>query len=209
MISVLIFDLDGTLIDSAEYYYALDQEIFRRMGLDLPDRAEYFRHFGLPHHAFIQTLKPDVSLVAYQRVCDSLLDLSSIRMFPKAKAAIEKAKNAGHRLGVLSSGKKQFVEGHLRYQGIAQHFEYVHGSDSSPHAKPDPRVFDDILEYFREPKKNVVYVGDMITDFEAATAAGIRFVGVTTGHHDENRFRAVGCETVIDSLEQLEDVLPS
>ncbi len=207
MTQVLIFDLDGTLIDSSEYYFALDQEVYRRMGLEPPTHEEYFTHFGIPHHSLMKTLRPQIDLDEYDKISNSLVDLSSIRTFPEAKGAIEELSKKKHRLGVLSSGNKQFVEGHLRNNGILEHFEYIHGADSSPYIKPDPRVFDDIVDHFSVPRPEIIYIGDLVTDFQAANGANIPFIAVTTGHHDEKRFEAIGCSNIIASLAQLQDAI--
>jgi len=207
MTQVLIFDLDGTLIDSSEYYFVLDQEVYRKMGLEPATHEEYFAHFGIPHHSLMKTLRPKIDLNEYDKLSNALVDLSSIQAFPETISAIEELSKKKHRLGVLSSGNKHFVEGHLRNQGILEHFEYIHGADSSPYIKPDPRVFDDIVEHFSVPRSEIIYIGDLVTDFEAASGANIPFIAVTTGHHDEKRFEAIGCSNIIPSLAQLEDAI--
>lgn len=210
-IKAVLFDLDDTLVKTWVVKWQQHKFVAKKYyGIDLTDQ-ELTEHWGKPISRLLQDLyrnfgEPQTRIDNYMRHADE---------FPKivhddTEATLEALKKAGIKMGVVTSTFKQSVTDVFKSHGLsADYFVHIQGAEESDYHKPDPRVFDPALSKLAEHgiTDGIVYVGDAIMDYEAAKAAGLHFVGVTTGMVNAAEFKAVGALQVISRLSELPAVL--
>ena len=177
----VLFDWDGTLVDSAEASFRCYESVFGGYGISF-DRAAYaatyspnwhrtYTAVGLPEDRWAEA---DAAWVAgYCRL--------EIPLLPGAREAVERFAAAGLRQGIVTSGDRTRVTGELERHGLAHHFAaLVCGSDGLA-KKPHPEALLLALARMKVAPERAVYVGDSPEDIEMARAAGTHSVGVPGG----------------------------
>ena len=199
----VIFDVDGTLLDSVDAHARAWQEAFARRGIEATFdavRAQIGKGGGEFPAAFPP---PD----AVERDGECLLGersrhfknnyLPRVRPFPGVRELFQKLLADGKRVVLGSSGKRDEVAEYKRIAGIADLSEDETTSGDAERSRPHPDIFLAALEKLGNPdKRTVVVVGDTPYDAEAATEAGLRVVGVLCGGFPEANLRQAGCAAV-------------
>jgi len=214
MIKAIIFDFDDTLVKTFRRAYQRHTRTAKKLNLRMPSRKKFYMNFGKPWNKVIKSLWPDVSLYRYKKAYYKL-NYGDIKRFhgpppfEGLKKTLSALKKRGYRLFILSSRDKKSLKTNIDRLKIKTYIELYHGMEHSRHHKPDPRVF---IPFYRKTKlKNneIVYVGDLITDYDAAKNAGIFFVAVITGVHKKSNFLKAGLNKffILKSVNELPDLL--
>ncbi len=187
--SAVLFDWDGTLVDSAEASYRAYSRLFLSYGIPFdrtifeatyaPDWYHTYRLLGLPDASWSEA---DARWVTYYREQESVLR-------PGTRPLLEDLATAGLRLGLVTSGDRQRVTGELVRFGIEHHFATMVCAAETPHPKPAPDPLRLALERLDAPKHMSVYLGDSPEDVFMARAAGVFAIGIPGGfpNHDSLR----------------------
>jgi pyrophosphatase PpaX len=180
---VVLFDLDGTLVDSAElilasFHHATETVLDRR----LPDEQILAQVGGSNLETQMALLDPDHvdELVrVYRAHNDPSYD--ELECFDGMVEVLRTLKSEGRRLGVVTAKRRPTVERVFAGAGIGEYFDVVVGSDSTTRHKPDPEpVLHALAELGARPEE-AAYVGDSPFDMAAARAAGVYAVAVAWG----------------------------
>lgn len=185
---IAIFDLDGTLIDSAPHIHASANAVMVEQGLaplDL-DTISGFVGRGLPdlvarilaHHGIDDPSRAQAMVAEIGRRYEQDLHLN--RLYPGVAEALGALHEAGHVLGICTNKPIAPTRAVLAYFGLDALFTAVIGGDSLPQRKPDPAP---LLAARAECGPGpVVYVGDSEVDALTAEAAGLPFLLYTKGY---------------------------
>lgn len=212
----ILFDMDDTLLLTREVKWAHHRHTaLEHYGITLADEALH-RHWGEPFDQMIGNLYQHSDSVEAMRAANQ----SSAHLFPKqpvpgATEVVAELVRAGHPVGVVTSTNTSMALADLERCGFdVAGLVAVQGADKTPFHKPDPRVFDELLDRLAQlGVERVTYVGDALMDAQAAAGAGMGFVAITTGLFDEQRFRALWQEAgeqpsaVISDIRELPDLL--
>jgi len=202
----LIFDLDGTLVDSREAIVAAATAGLARIGLPAPDPATVLEYVGLPLAEVMARLvgegRGDVALaVAGYRAAYADLDRATTRPFPGIEALLDAVAD---RPLALATGKE--VAGAtrvLRELGWRDRFAVVIGGDSVRHPKPHPdMVFATWRALPTAPERTLV-IGDTTFDLAMGRAAGAATCAVTWGNHDRARLATEAPDHTVDTVAAL------
>lgn len=185
---IVIFDLDGTLIDSAPDIHATANAVLaaEQLGaLDLPTVRSFIGR-GVPHlvgqllqaHGIVDERRHGRMVAAFGRLYDDAVGLT--RPYPGVPAALAALQADGHRLGVCTNKPVSPARSILRHLGLLDHFAAIIGGDSCPQRKPDPAPLRLALAACGQGP--AVYVGDSEIDAECAAAAGLPLVLFTGGY---------------------------
>jgi HAD superfamily hydrolase (TIGR01509 family) len=205
MAKAVIFDIDGTLIDTVDLHAEAWVEALRHFGVEVAfsdmraqigKGGDQILHGLLPASLVekrgeeIQTYRGDLFLRDY---------LSKARAFPGVRDLFQRIRAEGQRAVLASSGKADEVERYKEIAGIADLIENATSSDDAERSKPFPDIFQAALARLAPlgPAEAVV-VGDTPYDAEAARSAGMRSVGVLCGGFPEPALRAAGSVAVYD-----------
>jgi len=206
-VRLLVFDLDGTLVDSKQDLALSVNAMRREMGLaalPLDQIASYVGHgVTLLVRRSLGTLATDENVekglaffLSYYR--DHMLDNTA--PYPGVGEALEKL--AGHKMAVLTNKPVHFSREMLTRLGFASHFEYIYGGNSFPQKKPDPAGLYKLMEDLQISARATLMVGDSDTDVLTGRNAGVWTCGVTYGF-GAHTLQAVPPDLVIDDMREL------
>ena len=200
MADAVIFDVDGTLLDSVDYHARSWQETFARYGIDVPFAAVRSQIGKGGDQLMPVFVPPDRLEREGERIKDERAAhfkeryLPLVRPFPKVRELFERLRADGRRVVLASSGSREEVEGYKRIAGIADLIESDTSSDDAERSKPHPDIFLAALDKLGNPDPaGVVVVGDTPYDAQAAGKAGLTTIGVLCGGFPADDLRVAGC----------------
>ena len=207
---VVLFDLDGTVIDSGAIILASMRHAAREvLGVEVPDEQLMAAVGGPGLEAQMQALSPDRAdeLVTVYRAHNEPLHDELVCCAGMDEVLVQ-LKDEGRRLGIVTAKRRQTVELAFARIPIEHLFETVVGGDETKKHKPDPEPLLLALERLGAGPDDAVYVGDAPFDVKAAKAAGLYSVGVSWGGiHRRERLEAEEPDALVDTTEELLDVL--
>jgi phosphoglycolate phosphatase len=192
----VIFDLDGTLVDSLDDLTAAINHV--RAGLALPPLRRESVAAGVGEGArrlverTVETRRPeevDAALVAFLEYYGAHA-LDRTRLYPGMGAVIERLRRRGVRLSVLSNKPAALSRAILGGLGVLPCFVAVIGGDTLPARKPDPAGVHSLCLTAMVEEAETVLVGDSLVDARTAGAAGVGFIGVAWGLRPDELRRA-------------------
>ncbi len=191
MIRAVVFDLDGTLIDSAPDIWNAANRVLHEVQLP-PVTFEQSRGFiGRGARVFVERME---MAVTGENLADRTADLhrrflhhyerahEHTRIYPHVPEALAHLVSQGLRLGLCTNKPMGPTQAVLRHLGWADLFGSVIGGDSLPVAKPDPAPLHEVVARLGIDLSETVYIGDSETDAETAEAADVRFGLYTEGY---------------------------
>ncbi|SFR96846.1 HAD-IA family hydrolase [Yoonia litorea] len=189
---LVIFDVDGTLIDSQAEIMAAMGAAFQSEGLTLPERAAVLSIVGLSLAEAFKRLMPHVDERQQGRLVDAYKDaFVGLRtqnkemgpLFPGARAAIDRLLERDDTLLALATGKsRRGLDKVLERHGLEGVFHSEQVADHHP-SKPNPSMILTALNQTGVMQHRAVMVGDTTYDMDMARAAGVKKIGVPWGYH--------------------------
>ncbi|OMD22953.1 MULTISPECIES: HAD family hydrolase [Paenibacillus] len=183
MIKGIIFDFDGTIIDTETAWYTAFNEAYAEYGVDLT-LEQYSTCIGTSLNSFnpYEYLMTDLKLAidkeefskAVKQRHSKLMELETIR--PGIQHYLDSAKAAGLRIGLASSSSLEWVEKYLNQLGIREYFECVRTADHVAKVKPDPELYNQTLACLGITADEAVAIEDSPNGSKAAAAADIRCI---------------------------------
>jgi pyrophosphatase PpaX len=207
---VVLFDLDGTVIDSGAIILASMRHAAREvLGAEVPDEELMAAVGGPGLEAQMHALAPERvdELVRVYRAHNEPLH-EGLACCDGMEDVLLQLRNEGRRLGIVTAKRRATVELAFAQVPIGHLFETVVGGDETDRHKPDPAPLLLALERLGAPAGAAAYVGDAPFDVEAAKAAGVFSVAVTWGGiHARERLEAEQPDALVDSPRDLYAVL--
>jgi len=209
---LLVFDLDGTLVDSQRDLTGSVNATRAWMGLGPLPPENVSRYVGNGAPVLIQRALPDAGQEDWTRGLKYFLEyyrehmLDSTRLYPGVREALDQLHAAEVPLAVLTNKPIRFTLQMLEGLGIDLHFFRVYGGNSFPEKKPHPMALEALIEEARSARDRTVMVGDSAVDIETARNAGVRACGVRWGFQPET-FAASPPDFLIDDLRELAGVV--
>jgi HAD superfamily hydrolase (TIGR01509 family) len=178
----VIFDVDGTLIDSNDAHAQAFVDALRESGYDIPfERVR--RLIGKGADKLIPELigKYDPALADRKKAIFKEQYLPRLSPFPKVEELLRKLRDLQVRLAVASSAGKDELHALLEVAHAGRYFEQQTDSDDAQHSKPDPDIVQAALRKLALPPSRCVMIGDTPYDAEAARRSKVAFIGVRCG----------------------------
>ena len=202
----VLFDWDGTLIDSyhadTSAYLAMFKEMGIGWGID-----ELEKHYSPNWYEVYRAARlPKEHWEAADRAWRTHYAKHRPKLIIGVRRILAKVANA-HPLGLVTSGDRDRVTRQLRDFRLTTLFAARVCSGDTTHKKPHPEPLRMALRQMNLPPSACVYVGDSPQDVEMARRAGVRAIGVLGPFPTEKRLRAAKPEFLMDSLEELPDLL--
>jgi pyrophosphatase PpaX len=203
---VVLFDLDGTVIDSGAIILASMRHAAKEvLGTDVPDEQLMSAVGGPGLEAQMRTIAPDRvdELVNVYRAHNEPLH-DELQCCAGMEDVLVQLKEEGRRLGIVTAKRRQTVELAFARLPIEHLFETVVGGDETERHKPDPAPLLLALDRLGARPEEAAYVGDAPFDVKAAKAAGLFAIGVTWGGiHARERLEAEEPDALVDSPGEL------
>ena len=211
---LILFDIDGTLLDSQHMIVSCLTCAFQAAGLPPPPRAAMLAHVGLSLPRFFAALGgPDAPVEAmardYKSAWRALREAEDFvyPLFPGAQAFVGAlARRADATLGVATGKSRSGVADLCARCGWEGYFATVQTADDAP-SKPSPVMIEQALRQTGFAAKDCVMIGDTSFDMEMARAAGAQAVGVAWGYHGPESLRAAGAQVVAADFAALAGML--
>lgn len=213
MKKLVIFDLDGTLVDSEDFIVWSFIEAGRVLGIKL-DPSIIYDSIGLPLESVIERIliNSDVSESTVEKFIEIRRRIVQenwrrmVKLFPDVKPALRELKEMGFSIAVASSSIVERIIDFLEYFGIIEYFTYISGMRPGLRGKPEPDVILAVLEKTGFKPSDAVYVGDREVDCVAASNAGVDFILINRKQFKQVNLKCKPIET-IGSLMLLSSIL--
>jgi phosphoglycolate phosphatase len=208
MFANIIFDLDGTLVDSKRDIAAAQHWALQQLGVDSYKPEDLYPLIGKPLAETFTTLLPqslhgriDEAVELYKAYYPPRA-LETTTLFPGVRETVEALHARGLKLATATTKLTPGTRRVLTHFGLAEYFVQIQGSDNIPF-KPDPSIIHKILDDQSWQRNVTLMVGDTDNDIEAGKRAGIPTCGVTYGSLTKEQIKQLKPDFIIDSLPEL------
>lgn len=208
--TLLLFDLDGTLLDSAEIILEAQRLAFTAIGLPVPSRERGLSIVGLSlREAFVELVGEsgpvDELAEAYRQAFHALrLQGAELeQLFPGVKPLIASLlQSEAHCLGIATGKSQRGVSAILAHYGWEGVFRVIQTSDDAP-SKPHPGMIENACRATGIAPGRTAMIGDSSFDMRMAKAAGAYAIGVGWGFQGIETLRATGADEIVEDFEAL------
>jgi len=205
-VRAVLFDWDGTLLDS----YAADARaylsMFRALGISWTAR-EIDRHYSPNWYRVYRAAKiPRIHWQRADRLWGLAYEKENPRLLPGARSVL-RLLDKHFVLGLVTSGNRARVHRQLRAFGFSDYFSACVCSEDAPKKKPHPAPLELALKRLRAEPEESIYIGDTAEDVEMARRAGVRPIGVLGPFPTAARIRAARPDALLRSIRDLPRLL--
>jgi pyrophosphatase PpaX len=205
LINVLLFDWDGTVVDSAQLGLAAYEKAFAELGIPFdhetycavysPNWLSVYEGLGLPKEQWHRA----------DELWTQHYDEQSAELIKGAGETLAQLRQKGYRLGVVSSGNDCRVNREIEALGLAGLFEVVICHEQIRNRKPHPEGLETAMRTLGCSQSEVGYVGDTPEDIEMGKSAGVLTVGVRSAYPTSWKLESQRPDIVLESLNELLD----
>ena len=213
---LILFDYDGTIVDSAKMIVKGAIEAFRMCGLPDPDPKKVRENIGKPLATALDAyapkgyeVNPEMISNAYRKwyAEQGKLGLQNEPLFPGMFELIHDLKNNEEfHIGVATNKSRIALNNGLKKHNLINIFDITLTMDEAK-AKPDPDMAIKAMSILNTKKKSTIIVGDTINDIGLGVNAGINSIGVAWGYNSIEMLRNEGADFIIKDSEELFDTI--
>jgi len=208
----ILFDLDGTLIDSTEAILESFGVAFETFGKSVPDDEAIKKLIGHPLDVMfnllgIDTLKTYDYVAAYKEHY-RLISRQKTALLPLASEAIHQASKIA-TLGIVTTKTSRYSEELLEHLGVMHHFKVLIGRENVTYPKPHPEPIQKALLALKADSMQTWMIGDTPMDLICAQEAGVRGIGVLCGYGSKEDLQKYTSLIVRDSLDAVKLIAES
>lgn len=206
---LVVFDWDGTLMDSAAAIVLAIQSASRDLGMPIPTEEASRHVIGLGLMEALQYLAPNMPTSWYPKMAERyryhyFSGNHDIALFAGARELLDNLRAAGFTLAVATGKSRLGLDHALDHFALRDYFAATRTSGECP-SKPHPAMLLELMEELRVPPDRVVMIGDTTHDLQMAASAGCVGVGVTYGAHPKSALLAANPVFCADSVRELAD----
>ncbi|MCA0352371.1 MAG: HAD-IA family hydrolase [Chloroflexi bacterium] len=205
---LLAFDLDGTLVDSAQGIVDTVNQVLAEHGFATAAYSQMAPWIGLPLQVFWERLtdfQPENYGILTERYRTIYREIAipSSRLFAGVAETIDQLKAAGYRLTIASSKITPVSSAVLQQVGLFDYFDLLMGNDSVSQPKPHAEMLAKTLAYFGLNPTQALMIGDTTHDITLGHNAHVASLAVTTGTHDLATLTAAQPLAILNQLSEL------
>ena len=213
-IKLIIFDFDGTIVDTQKTIIVSKQETLRQMGLNVASEQACADTIGMSAKIGFQKLCPELSddmidlcMKKYREIFNEIKKIVPPVLFPNMIETLNKLKEKKIVCTIATSrGRKSLIE-FLESMNIAQYFSYLLAAEDTTQLKPNAEPVKKTLNDLSYNVENTLVVGDMPFDILMGKNAGVYTCGVTYGVSDKKSLLEVGADLVIENIIDLLEIV--
>ena len=211
MLRAVIFDVDGTLVNSVGAHVSSWVRAFHEHGIEIAERAVHEHAGNSGHRMVLDLLTGDERARLGERIrarAAALFDeyRAHVKPFPGVAELIRRVHDTGRRVALASNSGDDEIRAYAARMGVADVVDEVVGNGEVDHGKPWPQCFECALERLGVPAAQAIAVGDTPADVEAARRCGLAAIGLDSGGFGTDRLVAAGAVAVFhNAIALLED----
>ncbi len=218
--SLLLFDLDGTLIDSVPDLSRALNATLEELGLPTYDEATIRGWIGNGAAMLVKRglagnreIEEEPEEALFERAMESFLKNyaevlnDATGLYPEVEKTLEKLRERGYRMAIVTNKPSQFVGPILKNLAVDSYFDHIVGGEDLPRKKPDPLPLLHACERLGRSPEEAVMIGDSSNDILAARAASIPSIAVRYGYSAERPIESYGPDAVVDRFGEILGVL--
>lgn len=208
---LVVFDWDGTLLDSAGAIVQAIQSACRDLGAPIPDDASARHVIGLGLIDALRHAAPDLAPENYQAMVERyrhhyLSGDHQLALFPGVPEMLSRLKEAGHILTVATGKSRLGLERALDHSGLRPLFQASRCADEC-HSKPHPQMLEELMAEFGISAEATLMIGDTSHDLLMASNAGVDSLAVTYGAHPHDHLLEHKPKACLHSVRELDQWL--
>ncbi|MCB2092833.1 MAG: HAD-IA family hydrolase [Rhodobacteraceae bacterium] len=211
---LVVFDVDGTLVDSQDHIVSAMAEAFAQAGCTAPSRPEVLDIVGLSLPEAIGRLTQDQAapvqaqiMAAYKQIFSANSPTRIAPLYPGARDFLDDLRvRPGMLLGVATGNSRRGLARILDNHGLTGVFATSQVADDHP-SKPDPSMLLAAMDETGVTADQAVMIGDTSYDMAMGRAAGMQAIGVVWGYHPAEMLRQAGATEIVGSFAALRRVL--
>lgn len=198
----ILFDWDGTLVDSCAADLRAYIEMFRAMEIEW-DAEKFEQHYSPDWYRVYRAVRlPRAKWVEADRLWRLAYAREAPPLLPGARQILRMLRR-DFRLGIVTSGSRSRVRQQLRSFNLAESFSACVCAEDAPRRKPHPAPLELAMKRLRAAPEETVYIGDSPEDIEMARRAGVRPIGVLGPFPTAKRIRAAAPDLLLRSIKDL------
>lgn len=204
---LIVFDWDGTLLDSTAGIAVAIQEAARDLGLPVPSREAASHVIGLGLHDSLRSAVPSLPEARYLEFAEAyrrhfLARQADMELFPGVRELLDELRAADYRLAVATGKSRRGLDHALRLTGLEPVFHATRCADETQ-PKPHPAMLLELMEELSLAERDLLMIGDTSHDLGMARSAGVDAVAVAYGAHAPDFLRAWEPRACVQSVEEL------
>jgi len=181
----ILFDLDGTLLDSIELILSSARHAFAARGREYPSDEAWAAGIGIPLFTMFRRYAHDeadcAEFISVYREHQFANHDRLVRCYDDALDTVRTLHARGHEIAIVTSKSEYLALRGLVHVGLAPYIDTIVGSEASSRHKPDPEPVRIALQRLDCPPARAIFVGDSVFDLQAGNAAGVTSVAATWG----------------------------
>lgn len=208
-IKAVIFDVDGTLLDTREFIFQAYEDTLNKHGHDVPDRQLISKYIGLSLQDCYKAFAPegDIKILCDDHHEFQLNKLHLIQPYAGLSETLNSMKRSGLKLGLYSSRKGTLIPS-LEHAGIADYFQAIVQGDEVDNHKPHPEGVVKAADGLSVGYGEAVMIGDTIYDIQAGKAANVALtIGITHGFGTRADLISSNPDHIVESLAEIQNLL--
>ena len=213
-----MFDLDGTLVDSAPDIAISMNEMLQQLGYPIHDLAQVRNWMGngagkLIKRALTGQMDGEPPKDLFKKAQQKFFDLyeqnihAESTLYQGVLEGLEELREQSYFIACVTNKPRRFTPPLLKAFNLNQYFNYLICGDDLAVKKPDPQVLQNVLSEANVGPMQAVMVGDSASDIKAARSANIKSFCVRYGYHQGVGVDALGADYIIDSIEEVPQYL--
>ncbi|WP_325050666.1 HAD-IA family hydrolase [Pseudoalteromonas sp. T1lg10] len=204
---LLIFDWDGTIMDSVPKIVATLQSAARALSVPEPDPVSAKNIIGLSLDTAVATLFPEHSefhqaLEEQYKHHYLAVDTTPTPLFDDVESTLTALKNKGYALAVATGKSRKGLDRLMGETGLT-HFFDITRTACEAQSKPHPQMLEQILAFYQLSPQQAVMIGDTQIDMQLAANAGVDSIGVTFGVHAKEELEIFNPKATVNSYREL------
>ncbi|MBW8734517.1 MAG: HAD-IA family hydrolase [Asticcacaulis sp.] len=214
-LKLVVWDLDGTLVDSRASIFKALQEAAVEVGLAAPSYDEVRQIVGLSLLEAVRHMRPDLTpdhaqayATAYKQVFIRMHAEPDFHepLYPGAEETLRRLKAEGWLIGMATGKSRRGIERNTVVYGWGDVFDTSFCADDGP-SKPHPHMLECNMTALGVAKNQTIMIGDTTHDIHMGREAGVHTIGVSWGFHTVDELEAAGADVIVHDFDQLNAAL--
>jgi HAD superfamily hydrolase (TIGR01662 family) len=218
-VEAVIFDLDGTLIDSIDIYFKIVEKALATLNLPQVSRQRILAAAESEDFNWALVL-PEAEMDRKDEIIDEAWQIineiapqmfrQNVKLIPGADTILRNLSSRGLKIGLVTSTQRQYLKNKMRpleSAGVDTLFEIIITSDDAHKRKPAPEPLLECAKRLQVNPDKCIYVGDTQIDIKAGKAAGMQTVSVQTGFDEYEALKKENPDAIIDGIRDLMAVI--